>query len=227
MLYLKSILAAIIVCLVAAHPTLASEVTHYPGIPGTEPAWDQYVFDFRAFPLGMETGFSETIGDLTITYTAPDYPFVFKTVDSRSIPSRPSPFPLLLGEASPSVLGISFSHPVFGIGIEYVPLGPGSIQMDLMSGGIGGSVVGPRSESGAIPPGLIYPEGFINRLPLCVCDNYFDAVLLSDMTDPTFAVRKIVVVKKVPEPPTPAMFGAGLAVLAALRRRKSARSVRG
>lgn len=102
--------------------------------------------------------------------------------------------------------------------MEYVTLGPGPIQMDLMSGGFGGNVVGTLSDSGTIPPGLIYPEGFLSLLPLCVCDNYFDAVVLSDFTDPSFAIRRIIIAQQLPEPPTFAMFGIGLAVLAAFRR---------
>jgi hypothetical protein len=44
-------------------------------------------------------------------------------------------------------------------------------------------------------------------------------VRLFDLTDPSFAVHRIFVALRLPEPPTPAILGIGLAVLAALRRR--------
>jgi hypothetical protein len=227
MLYFKSLLVVFIVCLVSIQPTMASQVTYHPAIPGPggEPAWASYVFNFAAFPLGQETGFSETVGDLTITYTSPNDPSAFKTINSGDIPATPSLFPLLLGANGSSVLGISFSQSVYGIAVEYVTLGPGPIQMDLMSGGFGGNAVSTLSDSGTIPSGFIYPEGFLSLLPVCVCDNFFDAVKLSDFTDPSFAIRSIVVARQIPEPPTLALFGIGLVTLR--RSNRSATIIRG
>jgi hypothetical protein len=187
---------------------MASEVFHNVG-------WTEFILDFTSFPLGTATTFTETVDGFAVTYVAND-PFAFKTVDSEDIPVSPSTFPWLLGEAGSSSLGIIFSHAVFGVAIEFATLGPGPIQMDLMSGGLGGSVVATLSQSGSIPGGLIYPEGFLSLLPTCICPNYFDAVRLTDSSDPSFAIRRIFVAKT-PEPATLAMFGVGLALLALLR----------
>lgn len=208
MLSLRSVIFFLIACVTVAQPTTASTLTHFPG-------WTLYDVDFSAFPVGTPTPFSETIGDLNIVYTAPNDPFAFATVNSQDIPASSWPFPLLLGGASSLTLGIRFTEPVFGILVEFVTLGPGPIQMDLLSGGLSGTVVGSRSESGVIPPGMIYPEGFISMLPVCICTNYFDAVRLS--SDSRFATRRMLVAQSVPEPATLAMFSIGLVLLVALR----------
>jgi hypothetical protein len=205
---LRSVIFLLIACLAAAQPVTASTLTHFPG-------WTSYDVDFSAFPVATPTPFSETIGDLNVVYTAPDDPFAFATVNSQDIPASPWPFPLLLGGAGSLTLGIRFTEPVFGILAEFVTVGPGPIQMDLLSGGLSGIVVGSRSESGVIPPGLIYPEGFISMLPVCICPNYFDAVRLS--SDSRFAIRRMLVTQSLPEPTTLAMFSIGLVLLAALR----------
>lgn len=71
MLYFKSLLVVIIACLMLTQPTVASQVTYYPGIPGVEPPWAVYILDFATFPPGQEMGFSETVGDLTVTLLTP------------------------------------------------------------------------------------------------------------------------------------------------------------
>jgi hypothetical protein len=225
--YLKSLLVIIIACVVSIQTTMASQIVYHPAGPGGESAWAAYFIDFAAFPPGQGTGFSETIGDLTVTYTAPNDPSAFITVNSGDIPATSSPFPLLLGMVGSSVLEISFSQSLFGIAVKYVTLGPGPIQMDLLSGGFGGNVVGTLSDSGTIPSGLIYPEGSLNLLPVCVCDNFFDAVKLSDVTDPSFAIRSIVVARQIPEPPMLALFAIGLAGLVTLRRSNQSATIIG
>jgi hypothetical protein len=216
----KSVLLVALACQVATQPTAASQVTNRPAIPGFQAEWNFYEFDFTAFPLGTTTEFSETVGGLTITYSAPNDPFAFRTVDSGDIPATSSPFPWLLGDAGSSVLEISLSHPVFGIGVEFLTLGGGPILMDLLSDGLDGTLVGGIGAVGGTPPGLIYPEGFASLLPVCVCANYFDAVRLSDLTDPSFAVHRIVVARRVPEPPMFAILGIGLVALMTVRRSK-------
>jgi hypothetical protein len=136
----KSVFFAVIACLVASGPAAASHVTYYPATPGFEPPSAFYDFDFSAFPLGTATGFSETVGSFTITYTAPNDPFAFRTVDSGDIPATSSPPQWLLGETGSSVLEVSFNHRVFGVGVEFLVFGDTPISMSLLREG---SVVDP------------------------------------------------------------------------------------
>jgi hypothetical protein len=172
------------------------------------PNFSEYVIDFSAFPLGTTTPFSETVGSLTIFYSAPNDPGAFRTVEAS-----PSPFPWLQGKEGSSALGLTLSRPAFGVGVEYLTLGPGPIRMDLMSGGLAGSIVRTQSASGG--------QGFISFLPVCICPNDFDAILLSDLTDPSFAVQKMYIVQSgidVPEPSALALLAVGLVMLVAIDR---------
>ena len=92
--------------------------------------------------------------------------------------------------------------------------------MDLLTGGLFGSVIASLSGFGTIPTGLTYPEGIISMMPVCVCANNFDAVRLSDLNGQGFGVHRILVAQQVPEPLTAAILGLGLAGLGFSRRRK-------
>ena len=205
MLSFRSAIVLLIACLGAVPPAMASTLTTFPG-------FHLYDFNFSAFPIGVTSPFAETLGDFTILYSAPNDPFAFATVNSADIPASPGSFPLLLGGAGSSTLHLSLSHSAFGAFVEFVSLGPGPIQMDLLRGGLGGTVIESRNESGVIPPGLIYPEGFISLLPVCVCPNSFDAVTLS--SDSNFAVRRISIAQNVPEPATLGLLSIGLLLAA-------------
>ena len=137
------------------------------------------------------------MGDLTISYTAPNDPGAFMTVESTSLPVSPSQFPWLLGREGSSTLEFTLSRPIFGVAVECVTLGPGPIRMDLLNGGLGGSVIRTQSASG--------PVGVLSLLPVCICPNDFDAVRLSDWTDPNFAVGRIFLAESVPVPEPPAL----------------------
>ena len=206
MLCFRSAAVLLIAFLATSRPSMASTLVHFPG-------FTLYDFDFSAFPLGMTTPFSETIGGLTIHYSAPGDPFAFST---GNIPGYPSPSPLLLGPPGSSTLQMSLSQSAFGALVEFVSLGPAHIQMDLLSGGPGGTVVG--SQSVVIPPGPMYQEGGISLLPVCICPNIFDAVTLS--SDSSITVSRIGIAQNVnmAEPTTLAMLSIGL-LLAAIRFR--------
>jgi len=211
---LKTLLV-VIMGLLMAQPTQASRVGYYPWSKHFMAEAD-YVFDFTAFPLGMETGFSETIGDFTITYSTPDDQPAFKLVNGADILATTS-FPWLLSQVASSVLKIGFSEKAYWVGVEYVILGEGSLTKTE----IGSGRYGPYSWSfdfpGSIPPGLKYPEGYSDMYPLCPCGNSIESVILSDVTDAGFGIRRIFVdVWQVPEPSTPVMVGIGLAAMIAL-----------
>jgi hypothetical protein len=212
MSFCKYAVVPVIACLGAAPPAFASEVSYFP-------QFVQYVVDFGAFPLGTGTPFSETVGSLTIFYSAPNDPGAFQTVDSTSIPASSSPLPWLLGKQGSSALGLTLSRPAFGVGVEYLTLGPGPIQMDLVSGGLGGSITRTQSAGG--------PQGFISFLPVCICPNDFDAILLSDSTDPSFAIQRVYIVESyipgVPESSALALLAVGLVMLAAMGRLRAFR----
>lgn len=193
-----------IACFLAAPSALASEISYFPG-------YTVYAVDFGAFSAGITTPFSETVGDLTITYIAPNDPSAFRTVDSTSLPVTPSLSPWLLGREGSSTLEVTLSRPVYGAAVEYLTLGPGPIQMDFMSGGLGGSIIRTRSESA--------PAGFIGFVPVCICPNDFDAVRLSHLTDPSFAIGRILLAESVavPEPTALALLAVGLAMLVAIK----------
>ena len=206
MLSFRSAAVLLVVCLATARPSMASTLIRFPG-------FTLYNFDFTAFPDGMATPFSETIGGLTIDYSALDDRFAFSI---GNIPGYPSPSPLLLAPPGSSTLQMSLSQSAFGALVEFVSLGPAHIHMDLLSGGPSGIVVG--SQSVVIPPGPMYQEGGISLLPVCICPNSFDAVTLS--SDSSLAVSRIGIAQNVnmAEPTTLAMLCIGL-LLAAIRFR--------
>lgn len=220
MRHIGSVAIALVVALCAWQPATASQVTYHPAIPGLEPGWAEYVFDFTAVPPGAGTPVSETVGDLTVTYVAPDDPLAFKVVDGAGIPASPSPLPWLLGAPGSPALGIDFDRAVFGVAVRFLTLGDGPMEMDVLSGGLAGTVVGNTTAGGTVPPGLIHPEGFIGLLPVCVCDNTRDALWLRDPTDQGFAVQQIVVLRQIPEPSTLALLVIAFAWLPALRGRQ-------
>ena len=207
-----AILAAAV--FVPATDALASSVTYFPGMPGLEPPSAVYMLDFTAFPPGLPAPFAETVDRLTVTYT-PLVPGTFATQSAAAIPTEPAPDPVLLG--SSPVLFVSFDAPVYGIAAAFLTQGPGPIVMDLLSGG---TVVGTVSATGAVPPGLVYPEGLIGLIPACVCANYFDSVVFTDLGDPAFAIRYLEVFQNLPEPSGIGLLAASLGAFAMLHRQR-------
>jgi hypothetical protein len=210
--------------LVPAADAFASSVTYFPGIPGVEPPSAVYILDFTALPGGLPTPFEETVGNLTVTYTSL-VPAAFTTQPATAIPTEPSPSPVLFGSSLPSaapVLVVSFSSRIYGIGAAFLTQGPGPIVM-----GVNGHLNG-ISASGVVPPGLVYPEGFIALIPTCVCASDINSVLFYDVGDPAFTIRYIQVFQSIPEPSSIGLLAAGLSSFTILyrRQRRARRMVR-
>jgi hypothetical protein len=173
-----------------------------------DPLFTFYRLDFTAFPVGLSTPFSETVGDLQVNYLGLDGTFTL--VDASSISSIPTPTPVLLGDPGVHQLDISFSKPMFGIAFDYVTLGMGPISIQFFDGGT-------LVDTQVNDPGD-YPEGSFSRLPVCICPNFFDRVLISDESDPSFAVRQVFVLHNTPDSGSSLSFLAvGLCAIGALR----------
>lgn len=195
--------------------SLASSVIYYPGFGGgVEPPWALYSLDFSAFQLGSSTPLSETVGSLTVSYSAPNDPSAFSIVAGSAVPGGTSNAPALLGAPGSDTLLISFSSQLFGLGMRFAATGVGPITLTFLLGGVDGKVVASTTESDLF--------GHIGLLPVCVCDNYFDAAILTGPNLQSFALLDMIAVRVVPEPSTVLLLALGL-VTVHLGRRRNAR----
>jgi hypothetical protein len=127
-------------------------------------------------------------------------------------------------------LSISFSQPLTGLVLDFALSVTFSSDLDVevFSGGLGGTNVGSGSATGSIPPGFLYDEG---QLALGSAGT-FDAIILTSHGGFSFAIDNLLLITAgttptthfitfdAPEPLTLALFGAGLAGVGAMRRRR-------
>jgi hypothetical protein len=147
---------------------------------------------------------------------------------------------VLISESAES-LDITFSQPLSSFTADFAtetaafafdgtPPGPsdtGTLDLTALSGGLTGTTVGSTSATATTVAddsalaGYTFPEGTIS-----FSGATFDSLILSDSSDPAFALGSFQVTTapqtSVPEPAPLALFGAGLAALALIgyRRRR-------
>jgi hypothetical protein len=190
--------------LVPQSVTLASGIT-YPLVPFELPPTILYTFDFAAFPSGTPAPFSETLGPVTggidpMTITYAGTPGIF-VVGSSGLESK------LLPDAT---LSIGLSSKVYGIGVQYKMVDPSPLDQIYMDFFGDGKHLGSFASD--------FPEGFLGFIPLCVCPNEFDGIVLH-ADSPFFSISEVVVVQNVPEPFNVALLATGFGGLALLSRR--------
>jgi hypothetical protein len=148
---------------------------------------------------------------MTATFTSPDGPSLFSV--TTTFFSTLTDHILYDSNGAPDRLAIEFDRPLSRIQLTFATKGPGFFTLTAF---LGAERVGSLSFLGAIPAGLILPEGHA-----LFEDTPFDNVLLSS-TASDFAVDDVTVrtVASVPEPAAVLLVAMGLLLLAPVMHRR-------
>lgn len=183
-------------------------------------------FDFNSQPPLTSTPLTLSSGGLDATITSSADPGGFFVISPLGFLSL-SENVLVSPGAGPELLDITFSQSLSSFSADFGTEGNGSLTLTALSGGSSGTTVGSSSATGT--PGSdpscapdCFPQGTIS-----FSGPTFDSLILSDASDPGFALGSFTVStapNSVPEPSTLALFGAGLAALAFTRGRRRRRA---
>lgn len=193
----------------------------WPGWAGAAP------YGFEDQPIGVQTPFAAAIDGVTATFSGPAVvdPGAFAVSFNSSSGPFPAPYRTLtqafltVGSAfgaAGAPLRVAFSAPVTSISVLFALDDPGNTTRLNLTTDTGGAA----SAGGALAPGFRYPEGSLTYTgaPFTV------ATLSSGASD--FQLDDLTVgaapATAVPAPPSLAVLTAGLAGLAASRRRRAA-----
>jgi hypothetical protein len=167
------------------------------------------------------TPFNLTSGTVTATFSSPSDPGAFFVLSPAGFLSFTDDVLISDPDNGPATLEVDFSQPLSSFTGDFATLGDGALTLTALSGP-GGAVVGTSSETGTVsvtdPVDFPYPEGTI-----AFSGGTFSSIILSDVTDPAFALGDFSVTTAathVPEPSTLALMGLGLAAVAIFGRRR-------
>lgn len=176
----KSVIVATVLLLGQGSQALASAVEYHTG--PFIPPYESYTLDFTAL-AGMVTPLSEQVGGLTFSYSSP-------TAAGFRV-SGPSSAPVLLGAPGEHALKIEFSQQMFGYVAELQAMGEGTISVSTFNNGV---PVWTRSVEHASDQDMI-----ISLVPVCVCPNYFDSLVIAESGDQSFGLKKLHLVHSAPD----------------------------
>jgi PEP-CTERM motif len=196
---------------------------------GTAQAQTTANFNFNSLdptenPTGSitSTPFSLTSSGVTATFSSPADPGAFSVLSPAGFLSFTDDVLISSpGGGSGPALEVDFSQPLSSFTGDFATFGDGALTVTALSGP-GGSMVGGSSATGTVsvtdPVDFPFPEGTIT-----FNGGTFSSIILSDATDPAFALGDFSVTTApthVPEPSTLALMGLGLAAAALFGRRR-------
>lgn len=179
-------------------------------------------FTFNGVPPVTGTPLSVSSGGLMANFSSPSDPAAFIVInDSGALTYTDNVIVTNLPNVSNAELDITFSQPVTSFSAVFATDGPGPLDLTALIGGLGGTTVGSTSQAGTIPAGYPFPEGTIT-----FSGPSFDSLMITDPTDPAFAIGDFSVTANittpVPEPSSLALAALALAGLALAGRLRKA-----
>lgn len=182
-------------------------------------------FDFNSQPPLTSTPLTLSSGGVNATLTSSADPggfFVISPLGFLSLSEN-----VLVSPGGSPELSITFDQSLSSFTADFGTEGSGSLTVTALSGGLSGTTVGSSFATGT--PGTdpnCYPDCFPQGT-ISYGGASFDSLILSDATDPGFALGSFSVTtapNSVPEPDTLALLSVGLVALAfaGVRRRRRA-----
>ena len=164
---------------------------------------DFYSLDFAALE-GESTPFSEVVGNLVVTYASPP-------AEAFGV-QRLNGVSALVGMPGSHTLEIQLSERMYGFTLDFLALGSGRFQVETFDG-IVSKGVDSLDHGGDL-------ETQLTRIPVCVCPNYFDRLVLSETSDQPFAIKRIGLVHYTPDSGSSlGLFSLGIIALLFTRNR--------
>jgi hypothetical protein len=194
---------------------------------GTAQAQTTASFNFNSLDpdvTGNITGtpFKLTSGGVTATFSSPSDPGAFSVLSPAGFLSFTDDVLISDPSNGPATLEVDFSQPLSSFTGDFATFGDGALTVTALSGP-GGALVGSNSATGTLsvtdPVDFPFPEGTVT-----FNGGTFSSIILSDSTDPAFALGDFSVTTApthVPEPSTLTLMGLGLAAAAIFGRRRT------
>jgi hypothetical protein len=184
------------------------------------PAVAAPIYTFDALAVGTTTTFSDVSDGVTATFSSPDATYSVTTTFFDSLTGNV----LFDANGVPTTLDVGFSAPFSAFSLNFALNGDAAqtLSVEAFSGGVGGTLLGTVTATGAVPVGFVFPEGFAT-LDLGPSNLFFDTLRITS-TAADFAIDDLALrgpgAAPVPEPASLTLLGLGLAGMAGRRWRQ-------